>query len=306
MKNTIVTAIYHYSYESRMGGRNYTFEFYENPFRNLLSLGANIIVYSHASEIYKIDAFFKINNFINYKIIEYDLNNYIFSDTVYRIKEEKNIIDKNGLIPGNSIVLNDRNTHLCLSKIDFLNMAISNNYFDSDNYYWIDAGLFHHALFPVSLGGAERYIVPINKNFWPENKNNLCTPELIDNLNKKNNNTKLLFIGITSYSVPGFWDRITLCDENVVTKNIHVIGGIFGGDKNEIMKMVPVFKMLTEQVFALNELTLEEDILSYIVSRNSYSYLKFDTWYHDIQSDPCYYGMQSDANCFYKLFVHHQ
>lgn len=300
MKDTAVTAIYHYSYSSRMGGRNYTFEYYENPFRNLLNLNVNIIVFSHASEINKIKTFFKKNNFSDYKIIEYDLNNYIFSDKIYDLKEKKLIIDKNGLIAGNSHVLNDRNTHICLSKIDFLNMAILGNYYISDNYYWIDAGLFHNGIIPNSLGGMERYLKPNDKNFWPKNKNNICRPELINNLKKKyNNNEKLLFIGLTkSYLTPNWWNKVTEID-----KQIHIIGGIFGGDKNEILKIYPLFKTLTEQVFALNELTLEEDILSIIVLQNKYNYLKFDTWFHDVKSDTCYYGPRPDQKCFYKVFI---
>src|SRR5947207_2382402 len=89
MKDTLVTAIYNYSYNSRMGGRNYNFEYYENPFRNHLSLGMNIIVFSHPSESKKIKSFFTRNNFIDYKIIEYELNEYKYSDTIYRIKEEQ-------------------------------------------------------------------------------------------------------------------------------------------------------------------------------------------------------------------------
>lgn len=116
MSNTIVTAIYHYSYTSRMGGRNYTFEYYENPFRNLLSLGANIVVFTHESELKKIQDFFERNNFPNYKIVEYDLDNYMYSDLIYEIKEKKSIIDANGLKEGTSHILNDRNTHLCCPK----------------------------------------------------------------------------------------------------------------------------------------------------------------------------------------------
>lgn len=270
MKDTVVTAIYHYSYQSRMGGRNYTFEYYENPFRNILSLNVNLIVFSHINEIDKIKNFFERNNFSDYKIIEYDLENYIFSDKIYDIKEKKLIIDKNGLMPGNSYIMNDRNHHLCLSKIDFLNMAILGNYYVSDNYYWVDAGLFHNGLIPSSFGGMERYLKPDELNFWPNNKNNLCKPTLINNLKKDN---KLLFIGLTNaYLIPSWWNEVTRTN-----KQIHIVGGIFGGDKDEILKIHSKFKILTEEVLKLNQLTLEEDILTIIVLENNYNYKKFDT-----------------------------
>ena len=213
MKDTIVTTIYHYSYESRMGGRNYTFEFYEAPFKNLLNLNMNIVIFTHESEMNKIISFFERNNFVDYKIIDYDLNQYFLSDLIYSLKENKKIIDQNGLIKGNPHYINDRNTHLCLSKMDFLNIAISNQYFNSDNYYWIDAGLFHNGLIPISFGGQERYTKPIEQTFWPNNKKNICTPKLISHLNQKNNNQKLLFMGLTTtYGTPTWWNKV--CDEH--------------------------------------------------------------------------------------------
>lgn len=296
MKNTIVTAIYYYSHLSRMGGRDYKFEHYENPFTNLLSLNANIIVFSFADEINKIDAFFRKHQFKDYKIIEYDLNNSIFSNSIYKIKEQSLIIDKNGMIAKNPSFLNDRNTHLCLSKIEFLKIAINANYFTSNNYYWIDAGLFHNGIIPNSLGGMERLIRPNSKYFWPINKNNICVPKLIDNLR---NNAKLVFIGLTqSYPTPTWWNKVTN-----ITKTIHIIGGFFGGNKDEILKMHQMFIFLTKKVISLNQLTLEEDILSIIVMQNKYHHIKFDTWYHDIKTDSCYYNLPINLKPFYKIFA---
>jgi len=297
MQDTIVTAIYYSPYTSRMGGRGYTFEYYENPFKNLLSLDLNIVVFTHGSESPKIESFFQKNKFTNYKIIEYDLNNYMFSDKIYDVKEKKSIIDQNGLIPGNSHILNDRNTHLCLSKMDFLKMTIDGNYFLSANYYWIDAGLFHNGLFPNSLGGMERYVRPNDATFWPRNQKNLCKPGLIDNL-QKTNKAKLLFVGLTnSQAIPSWWNRISDLD-----KQMHVIGGIFGGDPNEILAIYPMFKKLAEQVFYLGEITLEEDLLTVIVSKNKLNYLKFDTWYHDVPTDSCYCKVDPNQKSFYKIF----
>jgi hypothetical protein len=60
MKNTLVTSIYYNSPYSRIGGRGYNFEFYEAPFRNILNLGCNLVVYSHGNEIEKVENFFNI------------------------------------------------------------------------------------------------------------------------------------------------------------------------------------------------------------------------------------------------------
>lgn len=299
MKDTIVTAIFHYSYASRMGGRNYSFEFYENPFRNLLNLGLNIVVFSHEPEIAKIELFFERNKFSDYKIISYDLNNYEFSDKIYKLKEDNGIINSDGLVPGLHMFNNDRNTHLCLSKIDFLKITIQNDYFNSDNYYWIDAGLFHNGIIPASFGGMEKLVKPNEKTFYPLSETNLCKPGLLDRLNEKNNNKELLFVGSSAFHAsPNWWNKLGL-----QVKNVHIIGGVFGGNKEEVLDLCSKFKDLTGKIFLLNELTLEEDILTAIVMENNFNYLKFDTWYHDIKTDSCYYNIPESANSFYKIFL---
>jgi hypothetical protein len=296
-KDTIVTAIYYSPYTSRMGGRSYSFEYYENPFTNLLSLGANLVVFTHNSEYEKIHTFFQKNNFVDFKLIVYDLNCYGFSDKIYDLKERKGIIDQDGLTPGTSHVLNDRNTHLCLSKMDFIKMAINSNYFASNNYYWVDAGLFHNGLFPSSFGGMERYIRPNKSNFWPVNTKNLCKPNLLSDL-KHLTQSKLLFIGLTNpQAIPGWWAKL-----NTIPKKFHIVGGLFGGPKQEVLSMYSTFTKLAEEVFSLNELTLEEEILTMIVIQNNHDYLKFDTWYHDVATDACYCNVGSNQKSFYKIF----
>ena len=167
MKNTIVTAIYFSSPMSRMGGRAYTFEHYVAPFRNFLNLDCNIVVYSHLSEMGKIEEFFKKYNFNNYKLVEFDLENYKNSDKIYEIKEKQGLINENGLISDVLLMSNDRNHHLCLLKPYFLKHTIESNFFESENYYWVDAGLFHHGISPETYGGIERLTRVNEKNYWP-------------------------------------------------------------------------------------------------------------------------------------------
>jgi len=296
MKDTIVTAIYYTPYTSRIGGRGYTFEYYANPFRNLLSLNMNIVVYTHLSEYDKIIKFFRENNFGDYKVINYDLNNYAFSDKIYQIKEDRHIINANGLIPGNAHILNDRNTHLCLSKMDFLKMTIDGSYFGSVNYYWMDAGLFHNGLFPTSLGGMERFLKPDLKKFWPKNSKNLCKPDLIAKLKGER---KLLFLGLTNpQAIPPWWNKLHSSE----LKSMHIVGGVFGGAKDEVLKLCAMFGDLVMEVMGLNELTLEEDILTMLVLNNKLDYLTFDTWYHDVPTDSCYVNVGNQKS-FYKLFI---
>ena len=301
---TIVTAIYHYSYYSRMGGRNYSFEFYENPFRNLLSLGANIVVFSHQSEIPKVADFFARSKFHNFRIIDYDLEHYRLSNEIYALKEKMGIINESGLVDGVAIFANDRNTHLCLSKIDFLEMAIRADYFNSERFFWIDAGLFHNGIIPHSIGGMERFLKPDESLFWPNNANNICRPSLLRNFDGELNFCTL----VNSFSTPNWWNKITFNDSGYCDspKTRHVIGGIFGGTKSSVIKLCKIFNDTATRVIESGELTLEEDVLSIIVAKNTsidvVKERRFETWYHDVRSDSCYTDT-GGLKGFYKVFT---
>lgn len=299
--NTLVTAIYNHSPHSRIGGRGYRWEDYIAPFENLIHLGCNIIVFTQDDLVQVIQEYFTKKAFFNYKVIPYNLNNYKHSDSIYELKEFYNIIDKNGLAEGRSIVDNDRNYHLCLSKTYFLSEAIKNNYFKTERYYWIDGGLFHHGLFPESLGGIERRTVPNLNNYWPQNQQSLCNPSFFEKLNRKVKD-KLLFIGIDSY----YSRHFSLIKSNLAgpDKVTHVIGGLFGGDKNKVLELCEKFNDKISQVISAKILTLEEEVLSIVYEENflDQDYIKFTDWGHDIPTERNYLGVQPGSNSFYKIF----
>ena len=113
---------------------------------------------------------------------------------------------------------------MCLSKPFFLKNAIESNFFDSENYYWIDAGLFHHGIFPETHGGIEKFTRVNNKNYWPVLEKSVCNPTMIERLESKNK-SGYIFIGQDGYSVPTPWYH-NFCDINKMT---HIVGGLFGG-----------------------------------------------------------------------------
>ena len=300
MKSTLVTAIYYSSPMSRMGGRGYNFEFYAAPFRNILNLGCNIIVYSNPSEIGKIEDFFKKYEFVDYKIIDFDLNQYKHSDKIYEFKEKDGLIDENGLISDKNLMSNDRNHHLCLLKPYFLRHTIENNFFDSENYYWVDAGLFHHGIFPETYGGIERFTKVHDEKYWPILENSICNPTLLERLENKNK-TGFIFMGIDGYCGATPW-YLKFTD---IHKMSHIIGGLFGGKKEIVLEFEKEFDEMTTRIFNENILTLEEEVLSmlYSISYNKYKHISFKGWYHDVPTVPNYFGISSDSECFYKIFI---
>ena len=300
MKNTIVTAIYFSSPMSRMGGRAYTFEHYVAPFRNFLNLDCNIVVYSHLSEMGKIEEFFKKYNFNNYKLVEFDLENYKNSDKIYEIKEKQGLINENGLISDVLLMSNDRNHHLCLLKPYFLKHTIESNFFESENYYWVDAGLFHHGISPETYGGIERLTRVNEKNYWPTLENNVCNPDLMRRLESKNN-TGFIFMGIDQLYGPTHWFNL-YTDSGKIT---HIIGGLFGGKKEIVLELAQDFEEFCDKIFEDNILTLEEEVLSilYTSKYKKYNYIAFNTWYHDIPTVPNYFGTSTNAKSFYNIFI---
>lgn len=299
--NTLVTAIYSHSPYSRIGGRGYSWEDYIAPFENLLHLNCNIVVYTQDDLVGKIKNYFTEKSFDNYKVIPYSLDNYKHSEKVYELKQQLGIIDKDGLAKGRSLVDNDRNYHLCLSKPYFLSEAIENRYFDSDRYYWIDGGLFHHGLFPESLGGIERRTVPNPNNYWPLNRQSICNPLFFSKLEKKVKD-ELLFIGINNY-----YSRPAVFIEQGITGNeklTHIIGGLFGGTEHKVLELCKKFHSKTTDIFTSNILTLEEEVLSIIYEESfqDQGYIKFTDWGHDMPNERNYLGVQPGANSFYKIF----
>ena len=299
MKDTIVTAIYYSPTTTRMGGRGYTFEFYQAPFRNIINLDCNIVVYSHESEIHKIEAFFSSYNFTDYKIINYDPNSYLHSDKIYSLKEQEGIIDENGLLEGQPYFRNDRNHHICLSKLPFLKDTIESQYFKSKNYYWIDAGLFHHGIFPEAFGGIERLTRVKEENYWPIHEKNVCTPEMVKKLQLKSG-TDLVFIGMEQF--PRLIDWTPFTDK---LKDKHIVGGFFGGKKAAVLQLAKDFDQLIGTLMADNVLTLEEEVLSILFAEkyNKYGCISFLSWYHDVPESPNYYGAPFSDQCFYKIFI---
>jgi len=302
VNNTIVTAIYYHTPYSRIGGRGYSWLHYVAPFTNLLNLDANIVVYTHDKVEQDIKNFFKDKQFTNYRIINYNLLKYKYSDIIFSLKEKLKIIDENGLTPGKSIISNDRNHHLCLSKIDFLLDSINNQYFNTKNYYWVDGGLFHHGLIPERFGGIERMTTPNSENYWPINKNSICNPNFFPKLDKKKTGD-LLFLGLDNYH-----GRPQILDKPNISKNLkisHIIGGLFGGTPDKLKELSIKFNDVLLSILKEGYLTLEEEVLSIVYSDyfQTNTHLNFTHWGHDIPEERNYLEVPPGSNSFYKLFL---
>jgi len=269
-------------------------------FTNLLKLDTNIVVYTDESFEKQVRELFEEYSFTNYRIEIHDLLTYRYSDSIFRIKEEKGIIDENGLVEGLEYIRNDRNHHICLSKVEFLQKSISSKFFDSKYFYWIDGGLFHHGLIPFSMGGMEMLIFPDEKRMWPENKLAISNPTFFTKLRNKTEKD-LTFLGLEGwYSRPQY---LTEFFSNF--KKAHIVGGLFGGEVDALLEFCKQFELKVDCLFANNVLSLEEDILSGVLFDHftEQNYLPFKYWSHDKPEEPNYLGAPPGSDSFYKLFL---
>lgn len=302
---TLVTALYYQKPTSRIGGRGWCFEFWKAPFRNIISLGLPLIIYTHNFEdqAKKLREFLENENVKNYEIIIQELDVFYLSDKIYSIKEEMGLIDKDGLSSSRSIVENQRNHHLCLQKIFWLNEQANKNPYNTSKFYWIDFGLFHHTIFPDSLGGMEKFIPVRQENYWPNCETNMFSPSLGEALY---NFSEDKFFCIThNQGVVGYdlYEAVNSAKHHVG----YVIGGLFGGTKESINFVHREFERVMKMLFEKNILILEEPILSIVYSNNEEKFktLNFENWYHDCPGgiiDRCNYGITSDVKSFYKVF----
>lgn len=303
MKNdhVLVTAIYNHSPRSRIGGRGYDINFYKAPFYNIIKLGLPVVIFTHEPQKDHIENFLTQVGAENYKIIVYDLETTDITNIVLLLKEKYGLIDEHGLAPHKSIMSNDRNHVLCLKKLHFLKYAIDNKLFEGKNYYWIDAGLFHHGLFPETFGGKEKLIGVHEEQYWPINEKNIFRPGLIESLVNKNQQNYIFIMTTGYYGMPVWWNTIS----PAVERKGHVVGGLFGGDVSITQKIYEEFTTRMYQLFEIEHLPLEEEILSLVFAEHYSTMIpfEFDIWYHDIPSDPCGMHMEENARCFYKIFI---
>ena len=299
-KATLVTSLYNHGPNEIIGGRGWAFPFYAPPFRNILNLGLPIVIYTDTKMFGPVTSFMEEYCKTSYKIIEEPLTDFKFSKKILKIKEASGHFKDGKLIKGSGIV-NDRNTHLCLSKIYWLKRSASKNYFNSKKFYWIDAGLFHHGIFPEKYGGMERLTKKFKDSsyYYPEYENTIFNPSMGQFLTNKINK----FLALVHTGMPTAPSIDALLDIGK-PKVGYIVGGLFGGTYNYINKVCTDFDTGLEIVLGNDQLVLEENLLSSISAYNKdhYEVFKFDQWHHDVEGEPCYYGASSKIKSFYKVF----
>jgi len=292
---TLVTAIYGYGHSSIYGGRGYNADTYRSSLRNIANLNLPIVIFTELSNVELTERYVK-PFFKDYKIIPFELNQYEYHDEI--INHKRTFIDK--------IALNNRNEVLCHLKLYWLKNAKDNNYFNSDNYFWIDAGLFHHGIFPEKVGGVELGIVPNDLHYYPTNPNNIFTPTLGEKLQQCIQPDKVFSLITEWHGDISFLQNLIKVEyKKDINLFRHMVAGMFGGSKDTIEQFFQLYRPNLKLVtIDYKHNVLEEYIYSLVLAMHPelFDTRYFHTFHFYSPGERCSY-LDKEGNSFYKIFT---
>jgi hypothetical protein len=268
MNIQFVTAIYSNLYGTKFGGRQSRYWHYRYSLLSLLKMTkADFLCYTCEEEIEDLENFFYKDNLIlpeRLKFKTFDLSSGPHQDLIEKYKDFEDV--KTSM----------RCSELQYLKFYWLSLSLQDDY---DYIYWIDAGLSHAGLFPIKHLSMQ------------QKKNESLGYDLRDyfECHLFNNNLLDSIINFTEDKIFAINGEIIerRAPEKFFIKEIdskHVIGGIFGGKKLLIKKLVEAFDYYVREI--INDaqyLCLEEQVLTVIVNqnRNLFNTKNFTLWWHE-------------------------
>lgn len=277
-KNLLVTCVYNNLYESNIGGRHGRTIHYTKSLATITKMNQDIVVYTTEQDKKILLTNQTIRDYGKIRFIIYDL----MSDRNHQYYQSR----KSELGQTKS----DRCYEIMHNKVNWMNNHVNENY---DNIYWIDAGLSYGALFPSRFRGDHSY----EKYF----DNSLFTPKVFENLNKITN--KIVVIG-GNQSFHTFESPYSYLFETPMrfVERFHIIGGMFGGDKNLISDFSKKYNEVLDQMVGFGLLEREEQLLTLLFNKyeDLFHMIEFTTWHHE-ESDMSKYNKENEIY-FYKIF----
>ena len=285
MKTLFFTCIYNNLFGTEFGGRPSRKEHYRYSLLSLLRMtNADFVCYTSTQELNELEHFFYNQHNISkdkLKLISFELNESKHKETYSKYKDI------------NSIKQGDRCFEIQYNKFFW----ILDEYIDYDYIYWIDAGLCHCGIIPdkylINTNTYQRYF---NSNYF----DNLFLEKLITKTENK-----ILIIGKSNIG-SNYWSA-TIPEKHYkkYDNTKHIIGGIFGGKKENMLKFIELFENIflttipTEQT-----IYSEEQIMSLVYADNKelFSPFFFDVWWHeDNLTSDCPPNYLTINKSFYKV-----
>jgi hypothetical protein len=235
MTSTVITALYDIGRDKNGDGR--TIDQYLNWFEKTLQLNVPMVVYTE--EQFK--QFVTDKRKYDTKIITKPLNEipyFKYNKKIIEILSNKNY----------KLKIKDPNRVECnlslyniiqYSKFDWIVEAIEQNYFNTDYYFWMDAG-------------CSRFFENVDiSNKWPSNYKILN----VDKFNIQGNSNTLFY-------------KITDLDEYILDSNCILVGTLFGGSKKICIDIAHDIKKEFEFYLEKNIVNNEQILLGQMYKKN--------------------------------------
>lgn len=234
MKSTVITALYDIGRDKNGDGR--TVDQYLEWFAKTLKLNVPMVIYTEE----KFKTFIEKQKQNNLKIIVKPLSEipyYKYNSKIVSIINDPTY--KSKIVDSNRIECNLSLYNIIqYSKFDWIVEAIQNNYFDTDYYFWMDAG-------------CSRFFqgVDLDKE-WPNNYNILSKDKF--NIQGNSNTVFYKIDNIENY----IWDS-----------NCILVGTLFGGTKEICIDMAKRVNEQFEYFLNNNIVNNEQIILGYLYKK---------------------------------------
>jgi len=270
MKVKIVTAIYNGLFGTDLGGRPGRNNPYKYSLKSLLQMSnADFVCYTSENDIEDLKNFFyKTHGFtedrIKFKI--YDLRKHHFADKINKLKN----LDETKK--------SDRCFEIQYAKFVWLANEYRDNDEGYDYLYWFDAGLSHNGLIPF------RHLIDSSEQFERLHTSPLFNDKFLNNLIKHSGDKITI---ITKNNTRHFWSQTIPKDYySDYSKELHVIGGFFGGEIEKVYEYLDNFNGILEILLTReNKLYFEEQIMTFLYYEfpELFNTIYFDLWWHEDQ-----------------------
>ena len=287
MSVKFITAIYSRLAGSDLGGRHARGGHYRYSLLSLLKMtNADFICYTTEDEKQELEVFFYVENNISkekLKFVVFDLYDTKFKDLINQKKD----LDQTKK--------SDRCVEVQYSKFSWF----WNEDKTYDYYYWIDAGLSHCGLIPnkylTDNGATRRYY-----------ESNLFHNDFLNNLIEFTDD-KLFIIG--KENDRNYWSgTVSQKYYDNFQRDIHIIGGLFGGKKEIFEWYVSKFEEYIEQILKDPDerIPMEEQVMTLMFYNHPEKFNRkhFDIWWF---KDNCPTGTDDELfqrnKSFYKILT---
>ena len=261
MKIKFITSIYSDLYGTEFGGRINRGGHYRYSLLSLLKMtNADFLCYTSDRELDSLIDFFYTTHSISSERLKFqvfDISNTKFKDLINQHKDLE------------FTKRSDRCIEIQYSKFHWW----WNEDKSYDYYYWIDAGLSHCGLVPVKyLSGTH----PERKYYECSLFNNNFLKNLIEDTRDK-------FLLLGKENDRNFWSQ-TVDSKwyKEYDRSIHIIGGLFGGHKDNWDEVVNLFEDYSQKIISdSNHLPHEEQVMSlmYFNHKELFERKHFDIWW---------------------------